>query len=598
MPNYFVTNTARFNPFTYQELYKTAADITQQHYALEEALANMDDGTLSTYLAGEDRESPYVIGYKDLTGRIKTLSEQLAANGINANLMKDALRLKGDFKKFSTPVEAAGKRKQQLSDEYRKLQLSVPYLMGENPSEKPLQFYIDNPNYVPTYDNGEAYIKQGTLIGSQLADQLRNPDAPYTIAPGSGGQLLRAVFRRGYSPEEIANDPMFVNVTNQILESRGLDPESKDARTNTARAYIQQGLYSALGKDDVQERVNQAYLDPLKRLQYDALKNSPADNFSTQIGSQPYKGEGFDFAVKLFGKDKDHPGILKDLSDKNLVDADGNPLNNSLEVQRYLNGLKQSAGLNRTYRMYNPEGNWSTEWGENSGNEPSVSGVRQNEAKNKELYYKEKERLGKYGISDSNYRYIQKNLGLKDNFTYDDIEKAISEDPMKYSAGQLGLYGIANAATSKEQLDVLMNYIGQNIATYSMSADEGRRSKGVFYSTDGARTGEALTINEVNKMLYDKDTVVYGANATKPLADRGYFYVATNKGNVAVPISFMLHAGLPLQETTRLMRELGLNPYDFTDTRSDIMLDAAVRAGNQWTMDQKVAEVSPSKGRR
>lgn len=597
MPNYFVTNTARFNPFTYQELYKTAADITQQHYALEEALANMDDGTLSTYLAGESQDSPYVRGYNDLTGRIKTLSEQLAANGINANLMKDALRLKGDFKKFSTPVEAAGKRKLQLSDEYRKLQLSVPYLMGENPSEKPLQFYIDNPNYVPTYDNGESYIKQGTLIGSQLADQLRNPDAPYTIAPGSGGQLLRAVFRRGYSPEEIANDPMFVNVTNQILESRGLNPESKDARTNTARAYIQQGLYSALGKDDVQERVNQAYLDPLKRLQYDALKNPPADNFSTQIGSQPYKGEGFDFAVKLFGKDKDHPGILKDLSDKNLVDADGNPLNNSLEVNRYLAKLKANAGYGNSDLF---TGNWGTTMVDNPNLSWSQSGVRSRpyDKDTRDLYLKEKERLGRYAISDSEYRNIQKTLDLKDNFNLEDIQNAIYSDPMKYSAGQLGLYGIANAATSKEQLDVLMNYIGQNIATYSMSADADRRSKGVFYSTDGARTGEALTINEVNKMLYDKDTVVYGANATKPLADKGYFYVATNKGNVAVPISFMLNAGLPLQETTRLMRELGLNPYDFTDTRSDIMLDAAVRAGNQWTMDQKVAEVSPSKGRR
>lgn len=597
MANYFVTNTARFNPFTYQEVLAPIVEATKQQYALEEAISSIDDGTLASYLAGESQDSPYVKGYNDLTDRTRALSEQLAANGISPNLMRDALRLKGDFKRFSTPVEAAGKRKQQLSDEYRKLQLTVPYLIGENPSEKSLQFYIDNPNYTPEYDNGEAYINQGTLIGKQLADQLRNPNAPYTVVPGSGGAFLRAVYRRGYTPEEIANDPMFVNITNQILQSRGVDPSGNDARTNAIRSYIQQGLFSSLGKDEVDMRNNPNHLNPLQQLQYNALKNPPQDDFSTQIGSTNYVGKDFDFAVKLLG-DKNHSGIIKDLSDKNLVDANGNPLNNSLEVQRYLDGLRQSAGLNNTYAINNPEGNWIMEWGKASGNKPSVSGIRQGGRENKELYLKEKERLGKYGISDSDYRNIQKTLGLKDDFKLEDIQKAISEDPMRFSSGKIGLYGIANAATSKEQLDVLMNYIGQNIATYSMSADPGRRSKGVFYSTDGARPDKPLTVNEVNKMLYDKDTVIYGANATIPLADKGYFYIATNKGNVAVPIPFMLNAGLPIQETTRLMRELGLNPYDFTDTRPDIMLDAAVRVGNQWTMDQKVAEVSPSKGRK
>lgn len=597
MANYFVTNTARFNPFTYQEVLAPIAEATKQQYALEEAISSIDDGTLASYLAGESQDSPYVKGYNDLTDRTRALSEQLAANGISPNLMRDALRLKGDFKRFSTPVETAGKRKQQLSDEYRKLQLSVPYLIGENPSEKPLQFYIDNPNYTPKYDNGEAYINQGTLIGKQLADQLRNPNAPYTVVPGSGGAFLRAVYRRGYTPEEIANDPMFVNITNQILQSRGIDPSGNDARTNAIRSYVQQGLFSSLGKDEVDMRNNPNHLNPLEQLKYNALKNPPQDDFSTQIGSTNYVGQDFDFAVKLFGNEN-RSGILKDLSDKNLVDVNGNPLNNSLEVQRYLDGLRQSAGLNNTYAINNPEGNWIMEWGKASGNKPSVSGIRQDATRNKELYIKEKERLGKYGISDSDYRSIQKTLGLKDDFKLEDIQKVISEDPMRFSSGKIGLYGIANAATSKEQLDVLMNYIGQNIATYSMSADAGRRSKGVFYSTDGARPDKPLTINEVNKMLYDKDTIIYGANATRPLADKGYFYVATNKGNVAVPIPFMLNAGLPLQETTRLMRELGLNPYDFTDTRSDIMLDAAVRAGNQWTMNQKVAEISPSQGRK
>lgn len=597
MPNYFVTNTARFNPFTYQELATPLIQATQQHLALDEALSNLDDGTLAVYLAGEDPESEYAKGYSNLTNRIQSLSNQLATNGLDANTMRDAMKLRGDYKRFATPVEAAGKRKQQLSDEYRKLQLTVPYLIGENPSEKSLQFYIDNPNYTPEYDNGEAYINQGASIGKQLADQLRNPDAPYTAVPGSGGAFIRAVYRRGYTPEEIANDPMFVNITNQIMQSKGIDPSGNDARTNAIRSYVQQGLFSSLGKDEVDMRNNPNHLNPLEQLKYNALKNSSQDNFSTQIGSTNYVGQDFSFAVKLFG-DKNHSGIIKDLSDKNLVDANGNPLNNSLEVQRYLDGLRQSAGLNNTYAINNPEGNWIMEWGEASGNKPSVSGIRQGERENKELYLKEKERLGKYGISNSDYRNIQKTLGLKNDFKLEDIQKAISEDPMRFSSGKVGLYGIANAATSKEQLDVLMNYIGQNIATYSMSADEGRRSKGVFYSTDGVRPDKPLTVNEVNKMLYDKDTVIYGANATRPLADKGYFYVATNKGNVAVPIPFMLNAGLPIQETTRLMRELGLNPYDFTDARPDIMLDAAVRAGNQWTMDQKVAEVSPSKGRR
>lgn len=238
MPNYFVTNTARFNPFTYQELYKTAADITQQHYALEEALANMDDGTLSTYLAGEDRESPYIEGYNDLNSRTQALSEQLAANGISPNLMRDAIRLKNDYKKFATPVEAGAKRRAQILSDYDKLARSG-YMIGENPHDKDLQYFIENPDYAPQYMDGKGLLSIGAVLGQSLAEQF---DPQYSLSPD--GKYYNIQTRRTATLDDIRNKEEFKTAIDSALEAQGFDPKASDAMTKQARQTIEFGLYN------------------------------------------------------------------------------------------------------------------------------------------------------------------------------------------------------------------------------------------------------------------------------------------------------------------------------------------------------------------
>ena len=140
MPNYFVTNTARFNPFSYAELAAPIMQATEAQYALEDALSTIDDGTLESYLASEAFDSPYRTKYDTLTNRIKAASEQLAASGISPSLIREAKAIRGDYKKFATPVEAAGKRRAADVATYNRMYASDPTLIGDNPNEKNLQW--------------------------------------------------------------------------------------------------------------------------------------------------------------------------------------------------------------------------------------------------------------------------------------------------------------------------------------------------------------------------------------------------------------------------------------------------------------------------
>ena len=599
MANYFVTNTARFNPFTYQEVLAPIAEATKQQYALEEAISSMDDGTLASYLAGESKDSPYVSDYKKLSKRIEDLSQQLAANGISPNLMRDALRLKGDFKRFSTPVETAGKRKQQLSDEYRKLQLSVPYLIGENPSEKPLQFYIDNPNYTPKYDNGEAYIKQGTLIGSQLADQLRNPDAPYTVVPGSGGAFIRAVYRRGYTPEEIANDPMFVNITNQIMQSRGVDPAGNDARTNAIRSYIQQGLFSTLGKDEVDMRNNPNHLNPLEQLRYNALKNPPENPEgpkSTQYDSIKYAGNKNDWATSILENSD-----LKQFKSP-ILDSEGNRLNNQLDVYRYLRRLEENVD-----RLKSKKGN-------------SLYDYDKEYADAYQLVKREKYRLSPYTMSNKDYRELKNNLGFdNDSFTYDDISNKITTTRSKFGSRQIPLYSLASKANSDENFGRYMTSLAENLSNYG-------EKKGYFFVTDGVNLGKTITGAQLSKALLDNKPSRVATDVPLMFSENGghYAMIVTDKGKYAVPLEIFGDLTLPLQnfaygtyndntlrDVDEYYRNKGKN-LDFTgsifdmdtdnNTFNDIMtyfnnvIDARTRESRRIGQGQKELEISSSKG--
>lgn len=241
MANYFVTNTARFNPFTYQEVLAPIVEATKQQYALEEAISSIDDGTLASYLAGESQDSPYVKGYNDLTDRTRALSQQLAANGISPNLMRDALRLKGDFKKFSTPVEAAGKRKASDIATYNKMYASDPTLIGDNPNERSLQWYIDNPTYSPQYTSGRAFQSYGATLGAQLASQF----SP-TYKPVQGGKFYEVQTKRTATMDEIKNNPEYKTAVDNIMISQGFDPSNNDSLTARVRNEIESGMYMGM----------------------------------------------------------------------------------------------------------------------------------------------------------------------------------------------------------------------------------------------------------------------------------------------------------------------------------------------------------------
>lgn len=238
MPNYFVTNTARFNPFSYAELAAPIMQATEAQYALEDTLSTIDDGTLESYLAGESSDSPYKVKYDSLNSRIKAASEQLATNGISPSLIREAKAIRGDYKKFATPVEAGAKRRAQILSDYDRLARSG-YMIGENPHDKDLQYFIENPDYAPQYMDGKGLLSIGAVLGQSLAEQF---DPQYSLSPD--GKYYNIQTRRTATLDDIRNKEEFKTAIDSALEAQGFDPKASDSITKQARQAIEFGLYN------------------------------------------------------------------------------------------------------------------------------------------------------------------------------------------------------------------------------------------------------------------------------------------------------------------------------------------------------------------
>lgn len=259
---------SEFKPFSYQEMLAPVLMAQQQHQAIEDAYSELETkANVWDQMADEENDPIAYNRFKQYSDALRAEAEALSTNGLTSSSRRRMLGLKSRYASDIAPIEQAYKRRRELQDEQRKALLSNPTLMFQRNLnnigyESSLDRFIENQNY----DYGESV--SGALLTQQvatkaaaLAKELRDTGEKGRKARAALEKILpyqyRVLEQPGFSSQEILKaiqdpnaNPILTDIVNSTLESSGISEWADKATMNKARAYANEGLWSAIGKQD------------------------------------------------------------------------------------------------------------------------------------------------------------------------------------------------------------------------------------------------------------------------------------------------------------------------------------------------------------
>ena len=257
--NIILSNSAKFNPYTFDEMLKPIAIAAEAYNKTQEGLAELEGqaGTIKQYIE-EHPNSKYATKYTNYLKEIEKQADSLNAVGLTPDSRQALFKLRSRYIEDINPIQNAIKRRRELADEQRKALLQNPTLMFQRDfnsvsDESSIDRFLENPDY----DYGASY--SGALITQQvgqmaahLANKLRNTSV------GSLDKYTKTFLQSyGLSPEEVIsaidnpNDPNNSRVLKAIFDSAigGVPQELRDKYMEDITYYASQGFWSAIGQD-------------------------------------------------------------------------------------------------------------------------------------------------------------------------------------------------------------------------------------------------------------------------------------------------------------------------------------------------------------
>jgi hypothetical protein len=113
-----LTNSAKFKPYTFDEMLKPLAMATQEYNAIEEGIAELGSkADLMRMYANEEPDSKVANMYNAYANDLDKQAESLAKQGLTPSSRRSLLELNRRYKSEITPIETAVTRRRQLAEE-------------------------------------------------------------------------------------------------------------------------------------------------------------------------------------------------------------------------------------------------------------------------------------------------------------------------------------------------------------------------------------------------------------------------------------------------------------------------------------------------
>lgn len=259
--NIILSNSAKFNPYTFDEMLKPIAIAAEAYNKTQEGLAELEGqaGTIKQYIE-EHPNSKYATKYTNYLKEIEKQADSLNAVGLTPDSRQALFKLRSRYIEDINPIQNAIKRRRELADEQRKAKLQNPTLMFERDfnsvsDESSLDRFLENPDY----DYGASYsgnliTQQVSQMASHLSKELRNNSV------GRLDNYTKTFLNKyGLSSDEVAyaidnpKDPKASRALRAIFDAAvGSVPQAlQDKYMEDITNYATLGFWSAVGQDRI-----------------------------------------------------------------------------------------------------------------------------------------------------------------------------------------------------------------------------------------------------------------------------------------------------------------------------------------------------------
>lgn len=273
-----LTNNARFNPYTFDEMLKPLAMAADAYNTVQSGIEELGaKADLIKMYANEVPDSKTANMYNSYAKDLEKQASMLAKHGLTPASRQGLLNMKRRYNSEVVPIETAVARREALTKEQREALLRDPSLMFDvDYSKTQLDYLLGNPNATYNPISGNELTKRATQMASNLAKVVQGNPKYQSIL---GGQYFQQMTQMGYTPAQIMqtilNDDNAPAELRQIAETvfneAGLSKYSQDIQ-DRARGFINSGLYEGIGTAKYDVMNDRGYISPTERKRLDMAK--------------------------------------------------------------------------------------------------------------------------------------------------------------------------------------------------------------------------------------------------------------------------------------------------------------------------------------
>ena len=263
-----LTNNARFNPYTFDEMLKPLAMAADAYNTVQSGIEELGaKADLMKMYANEVPDSKTANMYNSYANDLEKQASMLAKNGLTPASRQGLLNMKRRYNSEVVPIETAVARREALTKEQREALLRDPSLMFDvDYSKTQLDYLLDNPNATYNPISGNELTKRAAQMASNLAKVVQGNPKYQSIL---GGQYFQQMTQMGYTPAQIMqtilnddNAPAELRqIAGTVFNEAGLSKYSQDIQ-DRARGFINSGLYEGIGTAKYDVMNDRGYISP------------------------------------------------------------------------------------------------------------------------------------------------------------------------------------------------------------------------------------------------------------------------------------------------------------------------------------------------
>lgn len=248
MANYFFTETAKFKPFTYQEMLAPIVAYKEAYDTNETVLNTLLEDAATKGFNFRANDTKEKAAYDSMIDRIKNAASSMATQGLNNQVFNEIRSINKDYRTTMIPIQKKLAKRQELIDEQRKLKASNQNLLFTKDYETASLDDVTGDSTYDIVDLDKIIEDSVTDFTKFIASEGVKYSDPIKIS-GTNSSMVESGY--GYKEDdwkqEIANKDSRLNKKiNSYLNDNRLDKLPEEVK-KSAQNRIYNAIYSNKG---------------------------------------------------------------------------------------------------------------------------------------------------------------------------------------------------------------------------------------------------------------------------------------------------------------------------------------------------------------